>query len=228
MKAKKKPLKKKKTVGKINVLTTRELQKLTKELKPVKKVTKLGKSYWHSKGAYQKELDKFEDTLIPAMGEAKTVHGEMLRSISQLYYDFCNNGNINVIDVESKQEAVSVTCTECYGSGEVDADTDEDGEEFADEDDHTKECPTCNGSGEEEEYEDVDGDITIDERYQKMLDFLEKHLGKTESLNNLNEFLMNDSKGYSTYTFDKDEMKVYDAVMDDVIYHILTTKNTDR
>lgn len=61
-----------------------------------KKNTPKGKSYWNAEGAYQKEYDQLYEKLVPASGEAKTSDGELLRSITRLYYDYCNNGNGNV------------------------------------------------------------------------------------------------------------------------------------
>tara|TARA_R100000908_G_C3709849_1_gene116884 strand:- start:390 stop:824 length:435 start_codon:yes stop_codon:yes gene_type:complete len=63
-----------------------------------KKNTRKGKSYWNNEGAYQNAFDNLSEELIPASGEAETVHGKMLRAINRLYYDFCNNGNGNVFE----------------------------------------------------------------------------------------------------------------------------------
>lgn len=61
----------------------------------VKKVTENGKSYWDGNGAYQKEFDALYEELVPPSGEAKTVVGELVRSISRLTYEYYNNGNQN-------------------------------------------------------------------------------------------------------------------------------------
>ena len=72
-----------------------------------KKETLKGKSYWDGSGAYQKEFEKLEEELIPASGPADTVHGKMLRAISRLYYDFCNNGNGNVFEESWGEVSIS-------------------------------------------------------------------------------------------------------------------------
>ena len=60
------------------------------------KNTLKGKSYWNESGVYQKEYDQLYKELVPDFGEAATSDGRLLRSITRLYYDYCNNGNGNV------------------------------------------------------------------------------------------------------------------------------------
>ena len=50
------------------------------------------KTYWNQSGKYQAEYDALYDTLIPSMGNASTLEGELLRAISKIYYDAYNNG----------------------------------------------------------------------------------------------------------------------------------------
>lgn len=54
-------------------------------------------SYWDNNGAYQKQGDKLYKKLVPAEGAAKTLHGELIRGINRLFYEYCNNGNCNAI-----------------------------------------------------------------------------------------------------------------------------------
>ena len=49
-------------------------------------------TYWNKQGAYQADLDRMCDQLIPMMGKCETVAGEMLRAASRLGYDLYNNG----------------------------------------------------------------------------------------------------------------------------------------
>ena len=51
--------------------------------------------YWDSKGTYQAEFDRFTVELMPAMGAAETLAGELVRSANRLYYDAYNNGFCN-------------------------------------------------------------------------------------------------------------------------------------
>lgn len=151
-----------------------------------KRITEFGKSYWNNNGAYQEEYDKLYEELVPSRGEADTIHGEMIRAVSRLFYDFCNNGNCNVIEVQEE------LCDDC-GTGYY-----------------------------------VDGDIVINDYYQQMIDFLQQHLTNKKPVEKLKEFLIREDLGYYGYTFGDDEMKVYNDLVDAVMYQTLTTENKKR
>jgi hypothetical protein len=55
-------------------------------------VTEYQPKYWNCLGKYQKELERLQAELIPESGKAKTMHGELLRCVSKIYYDVFNNG----------------------------------------------------------------------------------------------------------------------------------------
>ena len=63
-----------------------------------------GESYWDNNGAYQKENDELWEKLVPAQGSAETLHGELIRAINRLFYEYCNNGNCNAADVHYASE----------------------------------------------------------------------------------------------------------------------------
>ena len=69
--------------------------------KPQMKTTPKGCSYWAGTGAYSEEYKKLNKKLVPSSGDAPTVHGELIRAIGRLSYDFYNNGNCNVQDYDS-------------------------------------------------------------------------------------------------------------------------------
>lgn len=48
-------------------------------------------TYWDRQGLHQAEYDRLTG-LMPAMGKADTVAGELVRAVSRLGYDFYNNG----------------------------------------------------------------------------------------------------------------------------------------
>jgi hypothetical protein len=48
--------------------------------------------YWHNAGKHQADYARLCDELIPSMGAADTVAGEMLRAATRLAYDLYNNG----------------------------------------------------------------------------------------------------------------------------------------
>jgi hypothetical protein len=56
---------------------------------------KYSPTYWCDKGKFQKEMDELHAKLIPPMGEASTVEGEVLRQLVNFYYDRYNNGHCN-------------------------------------------------------------------------------------------------------------------------------------
>lgn len=195
------------------------------------KVTMLGKSYWNKDGAYQKEMDELYEALVPSMGEAETVHGELIRSVSRLFYDFCNNGNCNAIEHECDEDIDYFPCDECDGTGDVEVEIDDEGEdEDTYEDEYElEECPYCGGDGEVEEYVEVDGEAFINEYYLDMINFIRDAFlvngGNIPSIDALQLFMLRSDIGYGTYTFDENEMDVYNKVVDAVMYLILTTEN---
>jgi len=170
-----------------------------------KLVTEFGKSYWDSNGIYQKEYDELYSKLVPSSGEANTVHGEMIRCVSRLLYDYCNNGNCNVLD--GGPQTYYETCGQCGGSG------------YEDEDEE-KQCNWCYGDGEIE----VEGfdDIIINDYYLDMFNFLQHNMLNPKYVIDLKEFLL-DGDGF--FNFGPEEMKRYNALTDEVMYQILTTEN---
>ena len=54
-----------------------------------------GKSYWDGTGQYQTEYKTLCDNLVPDSGSAATLHGELIRAITRLSYEYYNNGNCN-------------------------------------------------------------------------------------------------------------------------------------
>lgn len=48
-------------------------------------------TYWNNQGKFQAQFDELT-TLMPAVGNADTVAGELIRSCNRLAYDFYNNG----------------------------------------------------------------------------------------------------------------------------------------
>lgn len=178
----------------------------------IKKHSDKTQHYWTNNGAYENEYSQKYQELVPSSGEAKTVHGELIRSISRFYWDYSNNGNGNLLQVEK------VTCSCCGGDGyeEVQAGYDEDGDEIIE----TEDCSCCGGSGEE------DGDIFITEYYQKMFDFMIEFTSDPETkikLEELYDFLLR-GDGIDP-SFSDTEMNTYDAVVDGIVYEILTTEN---
>jgi hypothetical protein len=177
---------------------------MTKKMEKLEKLEKkncsLNQHYWESTGVYQQEWDKLYNDLVPASGDAPTIQGELIRCISRLYYDYCNNGNCNALDITMED------CNECNGSG---YEEDSDGE--------TQDCQWCGGDC------NVEGDAYITDYYKEMIDFLKEYLIEKELVSQLENWMVND---YSPrYSFSDEQMNLYDKVTDAVVYQCLTTEN---
>lgn len=61
-------------------------------------------TYWNNLGKYQSEYDSLYEKLVPKIGIAATENGELLRQASNLYYEYYNNGNMNAIDYNYKDD----------------------------------------------------------------------------------------------------------------------------
>ena len=174
-----------------------------------KRHTPDGQSYWNETGAYQKEHDSLWKELVPSSGACDTIHGELIRATGRLFYEFCNNGNCNAVEVETGR------CSHCGGDGGEYRGYEED----EDVEDTYDECGWCDGSGEEE------GDTIITPFYSSFLDLIEENVPGAP-VQELRDFMEDNSRGYSRYKFDDYEMGIYNALTDAVIYHILTTENS--
>jgi hypothetical protein len=99
------------------------------------KLTPENNHYWNNNGAYTQEMDRLYKKFVPMYGRSKNLTGEVIRAANRLYYEFCNNGNGNALNIISEW----VECVYCGGSGLIDV---YDDEEFC-----AEECPDCNGEG---------------------------------------------------------------------------------
>jgi hypothetical protein len=161
---------------------------------------KAGKTYWNGNSAYQDELEEIFPNLVPKFGEASTVHGELLRAFTNLFYEHSNNGNGNAVTSDLEYEWVH--CYACRG--------DED-------------CDCCGGEGEyEEEYE---GDYYITGFFKEHLDFIKEYVEGVQVLESaiLNTYMQCDNVIFSDEVYQK-----YNNVGDNIMHYILTTENQPR
>jgi len=68
------------------------------------KSTPMGCSYPNKTGAYSTEMTELWNKHVPSEGMAKTLHGELLRAIGRLFYEYNNNGNYNAYKEETKYD----------------------------------------------------------------------------------------------------------------------------
>lgn len=189
-------------------------------LVPDVKTTELGKSYWDESGAYQKEYKELYDKLVPSSGSSETLHGELIRAISRLFWDYCNNGNCNA--AEAKYGETEYACYDCGGSGEIEVD----------EEGNVEACESCGGSGvyTEEEIEEVE----INPFYGNFLDLIQDNLEKEFDANDVYEIISTVEKiikisveyDGSNY-FNDENMAAYNKLSDYVIWFVLNTDDAE-
>lgn len=163
-----------------------------------KKECALNQHYWNNEGAYQEQSDFLYSQLVPHVGNAPTIHGEMIRCVHRLYYEFCNNGNCNALEFETED------CSHCGGSGyEEDEETD---------------CEWCDGDC------TTTGIVYIDDYYKDMIDFLKMYMQDKEVIFDLEDWLI-ETATKGRYAFSDDQMSKYDQVVDAIVFQCLTTEN---
>lgn len=64
----------------------------------------MNNTYWNNRGKYQSEYDSLYKKLVPEIGIAATENMELLRQASNLYYEYYNNGNMNVLDYKNDDD----------------------------------------------------------------------------------------------------------------------------
>jgi hypothetical protein len=171
------------------------------------KFTELGKSYWSKSGAYQKEYDKLYEKFVPASGAAETLNGELIRAVSRLYWDYCNNGNGNACTI--KEEIDEYTCCVCHGTGEVES----------------EECEECGGSGViEEEYESYE----ISSFFSEFLELIELNVPDIEEdVEKVRDMITNSFNTLNSDLFSPVSMNKYDILTDKVIQYVLNNEDKE-
>lgn len=174
------------------------------------KTTELGNSYWASTGAYQTEYDQLYKELVPMSGVGETTNAELIRAISRLFYEYCNNGNCNAAEEEWTTQGEQ--CSVCVGCGYLGGDEDD-------------ECDECGGSGEVEE--DVIIGTDVSPMYQDFLKLISEQVtGAEEFCDQITEFIEYTDHGASlSAKFDDRNMDKYNKVCDLVIYHVINTED---
>lgn len=71
--------------------------------------------YWSNKGKHQAAYDRLYKELVPDEGEAQTEFGNVLRSMSNVYYDLYNNSGCNLEDARRTQYFALMDALSLYG-----------------------------------------------------------------------------------------------------------------
>jgi hypothetical protein len=170
------------------------------------KLTEAGKSYWDGTGAYQTEYENIYGFAVPSSGSSLSLKGELVRAISRLVYEHCNNGNCNAREVHYETDESS--CWGCGGAGYHDEEQEE-------------ECYDCCGSGYvEEEYE---ADATVSEFYDKFLMLIEEHVTDADELTEAVRNLICEHPD----DFSEKGMATYNILFDTVMAWVVDPANPD-
>lgn len=175
---------------------------MTKEIK----LTEVGNSYWSGTGAYQKEYENIYGFAVPNSGTSLSLKGELVRAISRLGHEHCNNGNCNARN--SHYETHEERCWNCNGSGYHDEEEED-------------ECYDCCGSGYIEEEEEAEA--TVSEFYDKFLDLIEENVPNTSKLTDAVRKLICEHPN----DFSEKGMATYNILFDTVMAWVIDKDNKD-
>ena len=171
--------------------------------------------YWESNGAQQKEYDRLYENLVPVRGMANSYYGEVLRGISRLYHEFCNNGNGNALNEVLSSNGEWIECDYCNGTGEI---VDDDGESIT--------CDYCDGDG--GYYDDDDYDYVIKDMYENFIQLIREFFVENNCTNGVNA--INNIEKIILYNGNcsQENMSEYDKVVDYIIWIILNNEENNK
>lgn len=179
------------------------------------KRTEVTKHYWNNEGVYDKEFTQITETLMKARGRGDNLRAEVVRAANQLYYEYCNNGNCNAMNVKYGDE-VEVTCSCCGGCGYL-----------GDDEDDT--CPACGGSG--VVYEEGENEYSVSEYYDNFIKLIRDTLNDKESckvMEDIRSFIEQTGDGTShDWYFNDNNMHMYDLMID-VVYEWAVKHENDN
>jgi hypothetical protein len=159
-------------------------------------------NFWNGNHPLSEALTNLEDRFIPPKGRASTPHGEAIRAISRLNYEYFNNGNCNAAEINKE------TCPTCDGDGYEVIDWEAEEEE-------TRDCSVCDG-----DCYIVDG-MDIDPFYEDLLSHITAYVPKSMRLVSDVQKLICDPRLNYNYEYDQAESDVYNALTAHVIMWVV-------
>lgn len=142
-------------------------------------------SFWEKNHPLSSLFEQLHEQLVPESGKAPTEQGEALRIVSNLCYEYANNGNMNAIEENWSQQEYEFE-VEDEETGEIDWDV---------------------------EYEDVLDDISIEEDYEEEINYLEETVPNiSKEIYHLRDFMLDESK-WNNYQYDQKEFDIYNNLI---------------
>jgi len=169
------------------------------------KTTAIGNSYWDGTGVYQKAYDALYEEMVPKQGAAHSLQGELIRAVSRLYYEWCNNGNCNACDQHYRQETTWESCWECGGSGDCE----------------DEECEECGGSGDCEVTEDVIDYCTVSPFYLNFLKLIKESIPESTAVIYKIEAFIEGNHYSSRNQFSDNNYSLYNEMADKVVFWVM-------
>jgi hypothetical protein len=170
-----------------------------------KKTTPQGQSYYAGTGVYQKEYDEVVKNLIPPAGEAETKHGELVRIMDNFVADFHEQDGQNYLRIKKED------CEQCGGSGwEVTNWRDKDKPDYEEEKD---DCSVCGGDC------TIEVGKKLENHFHLKLIYIQRNVLSAYHLVSDMEFFIQKNHG---------DNSIFDKVIDEIMYFVLTTENEPR
>jgi len=160
--------------------------------------TEYPNSYWDGTGLFQNQYNELYKKHVPSSGSALTVNGELIRAISRLQHDYCNNGNGNAC--ERNYENIEYRC---YCGNNDD-------------------CEQCGGSGYYDEEEESESYIT--EMFENFLNLIENIVPNSKNIINQIRSIIK----YSGNDFGAENTNAYNKLNDLVILYVLNNEKNDQ
>lgn len=171
------------------------------------KRTEVKKHYWNNEGVYDKEFTEMTERLMKPSGRGDNLTAEVVRAANRLYYEYCNNGNCNAIDVYLA-DPNEVVCPNCGGRGYLGDDDDEDDEDNV--------CDECGGAGVIYEGSDEE-EISVSEYYDNFIKLIKKSVENNDIIkvmDDIRNFMLDGTRSPHDIYFNDNNMHNYDLMID--------------